>query len=73
MGTRYWPAFDWAVSLPVIGALVLCYLACIGLLFRFMRNRAALHPTAAMRVYNVVQVVVCAYMAKGMEYTSRFA
>eukprot|EP00051_Salpingoeca_urceolata_P029834 m.491181 g.491181 ORF g.491181 m.491181 type:complete len:270 (+) comp29420_c0_seq1:122-931(+) len=42
------------------------YLGLILFLRKFMKNRSAFEPKNLMRLYNAVQIIVCAYMTQGL-------
>lgn len=66
MAPRFLHAIAPYVSPPVLVGLMAGYLAMVVLLSRVMRDRQPLLLSTAMRVYNVMQIVVCAYMCWGL-------
>ena len=65
-GLRFLPEYNYLVSPELLYGLPVAYLVTVMLLSRFMRGRAAWDLTRVMQVYNVVQIVVCSYMVKGL-------
>ena len=65
-GLRFLPEYNFFVSPQVLYGLPIAYVATVMLLSRFMRGRAAIDVSRIMQVYNVVQIVVCSYMVKGL-------
>jgi len=56
----------WVYTPQVLLLASVAYLAVIKLLHVFMKDRPAFECKVAMRVYNVAQVTVCAYMTHGL-------
>jgi len=56
----------WTFTPQALVLASLAYLAVVGLLRVLMTDRAAFECKVAMRVYNVAQVAVCAYMTHGL-------
>ena len=65
-GLRFSPEYNFHVSPQMLYGLPIAYVVTVMLLSRYMRRRAAWNLSRVMQVYNVVQIVVCAYMVKGL-------
>eukprot|EP00499_Haloplacidia_sp_CaronLabIsolate_P008840 CAMPEP_0196782822 /NCGR_PEP_ID=MMETSP1104-20130614/12111_1 /TAXON_ID=33652 /ORGANISM="Cafeteria sp., Strain Caron Lab Isolate" /LENGTH=267 /DNA_ID=CAMNT_0042153067 /DNA_START=21 /DNA_END=824 /DNA_ORIENTATION=+ len=67
-GMVYWPQYNWLVTWPVILGVPAAYLVMVFVLKRVMEKREPLDAQckAMMKIYNPVQVAVCAYMTWGL-------
>lgn len=68
-GLEFLPQHNGWVDGKTLVALPMVYLAIISLLGRWMTDRKPFQLKAAMRVYNVTQVVLCSYMAVGLLFS----
>eukprot|EP00039_Didymoeca_costata_P002380 m.59761 g.59761 ORF g.59761 m.59761 type:complete len:263 (+) comp11271_c0_seq1:255-1043(+) len=73
VGTQYHQAFDFLVSPYAFGLGSVFYLAFVALLKMSMSKKEAFTCVLAMRVYNVIQIVLCGYMTVGLIQDIRLA
>jgi elongation of very long chain fatty acids protein 4 len=65
-GLEFLPEYNGWLDTATLAALPVGYLLTIGLTQRWMADRKPFQLKAAMRVYNVIQVLLCAYMSVGL-------
>ena len=66
MGLIYFPDLDFLVASPILYGLPVMYLGTVMLLSRYMRNQKAWDLSRVMQIYNIVQIILCAYMVQGL-------